>query len=223
MSLSVEAGLLAFAWAIYFTLHSVLAAEWTKSQVASLAPEAVQAYRVTYNVLALLMLLPMAAWIVLRPSPAVWSFEGPAAYLMDGLALAAVAGFLITSRCYAMDEFLGLRQLRGQGGDGGGLCISPLHRYVRHPWYFLGLVVIWSRDMDVLRLTSALMITGYLVIGSRLEEQKLIGWFGDIYRDYMARVPGLVPSPWRHLKPAEAEALAHRAQQSAAGRDRADR
>jgi protein-S-isoprenylcysteine O-methyltransferase Ste14 len=211
MSLPVEAGLLAFAWALYFALHSVLAAEWTKSQVASLAPEAAQAYRITYNVLAVLMLLPMVAWILLRPSPSVWSFEGAAGILMDGLALAAVAGFLLTSRCYAMDEFLGLRQLRGKGGDGGGLCISPLHRYVRHPWYFLGLLLIWTRDMDLLRLTSALMITAYLVIGSRLEERKLVDWFGDVYRDYMARVPGLVPSPWHHLSPAEADALAQRA------------
>ena len=41
---------------------------------------------------------------------------------------------------------------------------------------------------------------------ARLEEKKLLVYHGDTYRRYMARVPGLIPLPWKSLTAAEAEA-----------------
>ena len=97
------------------------------------------------------------------------------------------------------------------------LRLSPLHRYVRHPWYSAALVWVWTRDMDPARLLSALLISAYLVFGSRLEEAKLIIEFGEAYRRYRARVPGLVPLPWKTISAREAariEAQARAAQPS---------
>jgi len=78
---------------------------------------------------------------------------------------------------------------------------------VRHPWYSLGLVLLWTRDMDPALLTSAVLTTLYIGVGSRLEERKLIVFHGEIYRRYRGRVPALIPSPWRYLTGEEAEAL----------------
>jgi len=50
-------------------------------------------------------------------------------------------------------------------------------------------------------------ITPYLMIGSRLEEKKLLVYHGDTYRRYMARVPGLIPLPWKTLTAEEAKEL----------------
>jgi hypothetical protein len=61
--------------------------------------------------------------------------------------------------------------------------------------------------MSVTTLLSSVMITLYFFIGSRLEEKKLLVYHGDTYRRYMARVPGLIPLPWKSLTPEEAEAL----------------
>lgn len=44
-------------------------------------------------------------------------------------------------------------------------------------------------------------------VAARLEERKLLARFGPAYRDYMARVPGLVPRPWRILGRDEAREL----------------
>jgi protein-S-isoprenylcysteine O-methyltransferase Ste14 len=85
--------------------------------------------------------------------------------------------------------------------------ISPLHRWVRHPWYFLGLVILWTRDMDGVRLVSSLVISGYFVIGSRLEERKLLVYHGERYRRYCQQVAGLLPLPWRYLTARQAERL----------------
>ncbi len=64
--------------------------------------------------------------------------------------------------------------------------------------------------MNAAMVVSALWITGYFILGSRLEEQKLLARFGDTYRDYMARVPGLLPRPWKILGRDEARRLGGR-------------
>ena len=109
-----------------------------------------------------------------------------------------------------MQEFLGLRQLQlhvRKVEDQEHFHLSPFHRYVRHPWYFFGLVLIWTRDMSVTTLLSSVMITLYFIVGSWLEEKKLLVYHGDTYRRYMARVPGLIPLPWKFLSVEEAAVL----------------
>jgi steroid 5-alpha reductase family enzyme len=108
-----------------------------------------------------------------------------------------------------MDEFLGLRQIREHGNvDLQDFTISVFHRFVRHPWYCFSLALIWTRDMNGPLLVSAVAITVYFIVGSKLEERKLIARYGEKYRRYIARVPALVPLPWKYLTAAEAEALA---------------
>jgi protein-S-isoprenylcysteine O-methyltransferase Ste14 len=117
---------------------------------------------------------------------------------------------MLPARAYDMDELLGLRQIRQHDRgtqDRDSFRISTLHRYVRHPWYCLCLVLIWTRDMNGPLLVSAVAITVYFIVGSRLEENKLIAMHGDAYRRYRARVPGLVPLPWKRLSEAEASEL----------------
>lgn len=124
--------------------------------------------------------------------------------------LLALIGFVWSLRYYDGREFLGIKQLRKglrEVRDQERLQISPLHRFVRHPWYSLGLVLIWCQEMDGPRLLSASLISAYLLIGSRLEERKLMIYHGERYRRYRARVAGLLPLPWRILTQAEAEEL----------------
>jgi len=201
---------LAAAWALYFVVHSALASLAVKEWVARHWPGAMPYYRLAFNTLAVLLLIPPALLTLLAPGPWLWRWSGAARWAADALMLLAAAGFLWTTRYYAMDEFLGLLQWRRRehsACDTEGFHLSPLHRYVRHPWYFLGLVILWSRDMNPAYLMSAAIITAYLVIGSHLEERKLIAFHGEPYRRYMAKVPGLFPLPWRHLSRAEAQAL----------------
>lgn len=202
--------LLAFCWIAYFALHSALASLAAKRRVAAAWPNLMPYYRLTFNILASLLILPIL-WLTYGDAgPALWRWQGIAAWLANGLALAAIYCFWLTFRSYDMQEFLGLRQLQAhvrKVEDQEHFHLSPFHRYVRHPWYFFGLVVIWTRDMSMATLLSSVFITLYFIVGSRLEEKKLLVYHGDTYRRYMARVPGLMPLPWRFLTTAEAEAL----------------
>ncbi|WP_456448698.1 methyltransferase family protein, partial [Thiolapillus sp.] len=126
------------------------------------------------------------------------------------LAVASLAGFLYSLRHYDGSEFLGLRQLRDgerRVEDQERFRISPLHRHVRHPWYFLGLILVWTRDMTAPMLLSSVMMTLYFIIGSLLEERKLLAYYGDAYAEYRKRVPGLFPLPWKRLTEERAREL----------------
>lgn len=205
-----QLALLALAWGAYFALHSVLASLWLKRLVAARHPGWMPGYRLAYNALAGLLLIPLLVWLWLGRGPWLWAWSGMAGWVADGLALAAVAGLMWTLRWYDGGAFLGLRQWRGRVQaveDQERFHLSPLHRYVRHPWYSLGLVMLWTRDMDALMLTSAVMATLYLVVGSRLEERKLIAYHGERYLRYRERVPALIPWPGRFLGAEEARGL----------------
>ncbi|MEW7976546.1 MAG: hypothetical protein AB2814_03610, partial [Candidatus Sedimenticola endophacoides] len=89
--------------------------------------------------------------------------------MSNALALLALAGFFWTGRHYDLGEFIGLRQWRSHEQrveDQERLHLSPLHHYVRHPWYSLGLVLIWTREMTPGLLLAALLATLYLFAGT---------------------------------------------------------
>jgi protein-S-isoprenylcysteine O-methyltransferase Ste14 len=202
--------LLSFCWIGYFALHSLLASLAVKRRVAAGWPNLMPYYRLTFNILALLLLLPIIWLSYHDPESMLWRWQGIAAWLANGLALAAIFGFWLSLKSYDMQEFLGLRQSQfhvRKVEDQEHFHLSPFHRFVRHPWYFFGLILIWTRDMSVMTLLSSVFITLYLVVGSWLEEKKLLVYHGDTYRRYKARVPGLIPLPWKFLTEEEAEVL----------------
>jgi protein-S-isoprenylcysteine O-methyltransferase Ste14 len=205
--------ILAQAWIAYFLLHSLLASLGVKRWVARLRPDWMPAYRLFFNALAVLLLIPILWLTFAYRGPPLWQWQGIWSWIVNGISVLALAGFVWSLRFYDSGEFIGLRQWRDNRRkveDQERLHISPLHRYVRHPWYFLGLLLIWTRDMDPALLLGATFITLYFIVGSRLEERKLLEYHGEAYRRYMARVAGLLPLPWRRLarhEAAELEAL----------------
>jgi protein-S-isoprenylcysteine O-methyltransferase Ste14 len=65
---------------------------------------------------------------------------------------------------------------------------------VRHPLYFFTLVLIWSSpDITLDRLLFNVLFTGWIVMGTRLEERDLVAEFGEHYRAYQRYVPMLIP------------------------------
>lgn len=202
--------LLAAVWLGYFLLHSLLASVRVKQWVATYRPQWMPWYRLAYNLVAVaLLFLPL--WIIWRfPGATLWQWHAPWSWLADTAAITAIGGFVWSLRFYDGSEFLGVRQLRADERsvmDLEQFHISPLHRFVRHPWYSLGLVVIWTRDMTEAWLVTCVLATLYFVLGSRLEERKLIRYHGEAYRRYRAAVPGLLPRPWRYLSRSESANL----------------
>lgn len=201
---------LLLGWLAYALLHSLLAAFGVKAAIGRRWPAFMPWYRLAYNLIAVAALLPLAWLVHATPGDWLWRWTGGGAWLANGLALAACAGFVFSARYYDMGEFIGLRQLREHAprvDRPGGFVVSPFHRFVRHPWYCFGLVLVWTRDMTPALLLSALAITLYFVVGSRFEERKLLALHGEKYRRYRARVPALFPLPGKMLGRDEADSL----------------
>jgi len=209
----LELIIIACAWLAYSALHSWLAANQVKAWVERHWPAAWPAYRLVFNLLSVLLLLPLL-WITQRYAGALlWRVPG---WIAWPALVVAVTGFFWSLTWYDGATFLGLRQLRGRIGPDGeceAFKLSPMHCYVRHPWYTLGLLLLWTRDMNAAWLVAAVVITIYLIIGSRLEEEKLVARYGSAYRRYCRRVPGLLPLPGRFIREDEARMLETQAHQ----------
>lgn len=190
------------AWLGYFSVHSLLASLTVKQWLADRWPAFTPAYRLGYNGLALLTLGPPLWLTSVYHGPPLWIWDGLGSYVSDTLFVFALVGFAWSIKYYDMSIFLGFRQWQTRLKDPiepGPLCLSPLHRYVRHPWYSLGLLIVWTREMDLAWLAAAVLITTYFLVGSRLEERKLLTLYGEAYRRYRERVPAFVPWFGRNL------------------------
>ncbi|MDT8386431.1 MAG: hypothetical protein RQ736_02880 [Thiogranum sp.] len=202
--------LLASVWILYAAIHSILASGTCKTWFQRHFPKGFRAYRLTFNLGSILLLIPPLWLLLAYPGEPLWQWPDVAGWLLNIAALAAVAGFFTTLGSYDMAEFIGTRQLadrRTSVNDQAPMGLSWAHRFVRHPWYFFGLVIIWTREMNAALLLSAVILTLYLVVGSRLEEKKLVLLYGDTYRRYMQRVPGLIPRPWRYLRRSQVQEI----------------
>lgn len=197
-------------WLAYFFLHSFAASLTLKHWVANHFPALMPGYRLTFNLLSGVLLLPIFILSYLWRGEPLWQWPTVIFWLTIVIAVVTVIAFIFSLRYYDMDEFLGTKQWREGNNkveDQEGFVIGDFHRFVRHPWYTMAIVLIWCREHDPVMLTNAIMMTLYFIVGSRFEERKLLQYHGDVYKRYMERVPGLLPRPWRFLRREEAAKL----------------
>jgi protein-S-isoprenylcysteine O-methyltransferase Ste14 len=72
-----------------------------------------------------------------------------------------------------------------------------LYKLVRHPLYIGWLTIFWAAPtMTVAHLIFALITTAYILLAIPLEERDLVSAFGNVYVDYRARTPKLIPRLW---------------------------
>lgn len=198
------------AWLAYFFIHSLMASLWLKHKIQGIWPKAMPVYRLVFNLLAVFLLLVPLGILFSARGNLILDWSGVWQWVSHGLALLALMGFVWSTRFYDSNEFLGIRQFKQKiesVEDQETFQLSPMHRYVRHPWYFLGLILIWTRDMDIYFLVSACLMTLYFIAGSWMEERKLCAYHGLVYQRYRQKVAGLIPLPWKMLSRVEAEKL----------------
>ncbi len=208
--------MLIILWLLYFSIHSLLASLMMKQYVENNFPVLMPAYRIIFNIIALLLLIPPVYIMHRYTGEALWVWSGKLKFIQYIASLTVVAGFFWTLRYYKSSEFSGIAQWREGRIDSQDMetfSLSPIHRYVRHPWYSLALLYIWTRDMNTSFFISASLMSLYFIFGSHLEEKKLLLYHGQQYKLYRQKVAGLIPLPWRILSQkqvAEITGLSHK-------------
>ena len=180
--------------AFYFALHSVLANNKVKAILqAGLIPK--KYYRLLYNFTSLALIIPLFFLAKKVPFSAVLQDN----YWVKIIAVLTIAIgailMLLALRQYDLGDFAGTKQIK-KSNYKQGLKITGFNRFVRHPLYLSILNITWGYFLlkpSALNLSIALVITVYIYIGTRLEEQKLIKDFGQDYVRYQKDVPMLIP------------------------------
>jgi methanethiol S-methyltransferase len=184
------------AVAAYGLLHSWLASTRVKAWVrARLGESAAAGYRLFFNLVGGITLLPVLALTRFLPDQPLYQIPSPANLLflllqLCGAGIAAL-GVLQTG---ALD-FLGLNVLlKRDSTEPAGLVTTGLYRFVRHPLYSGSLLFLWfnpSMSLNLLALNLGASL--YLLVGSWFEERKLLREFGETYAEYRRRTPALIP------------------------------
>ncbi len=183
-------------------LHSILASKEAKQAFRERFGERAYhgLYRLMYNILAGVTLIPVVVLMMVAPSRVVWTVESPVSIAFLVLQLIGVIGLLVSIAQIDGGQFLGTSQAIAYfRGDAlplpkEPLSVSGVYALVRHPLYFFSLLVIWFvPTMSEGYLGFCIGATLYFVIGSWYEERRLLDYFGDEYRAYQRKVAWMIP------------------------------
>ncbi len=146
--------------------------------------------------MALLLLLIL--WQ--RTEPVVIAIQGPLRWCLYAALLASLVGFLWGVRSLGGFDALGIQPILAEAEQQTAapmpLTVHGAYRWVRHPLYTSSLLLIWAQpDLTYDRILFNLSWTGWIIIGSFLEERDLLARFGEAYATYQQHVPMLIP--WR--------------------------
>jgi methanethiol S-methyltransferase len=186
--------LLASLWVVYGMLHSILASLAIKERAARLLGRYFCLYRSFYNLISILLLVPMLALQLRMHSPLLFTPVRPLQFLAIVIAVAGMAGLTVSLAKYIASPS-GFRDLFIEGVR-PPLQVSGIHARVRHPLYLFTFLLIWGvflyRPLLQFLIMNA-VITIYTIIAIRFEEKKLIKVYGKEYEDYRSNVPMILP------------------------------
>jgi protein-S-isoprenylcysteine O-methyltransferase Ste14 len=109
--------------------------------------------------------------------------------------------FVAGGKHYNLLQFLGVRQIKtGRRNlllsEYGTFDTSGILSAIRHPWYTAGIISVWVSDISLSTFLINIVISAYFVIGTILEERKLLQEFGEKYREYQKNVSMFIPYQW---------------------------
>jgi len=197
-----QLALLLAGWLAWCGLHSLCVSHSVLCQARDLLGARFAWYRVGYVVTSTVTLLPLLLYQASLEQRVLWQWQGLWHLLQALLVLHTLAMALGGARAYRLEQILGLEQIRrarqGEGETTAALQTGGILRHVRHPWYSGGLSFLWAfGPVTDVSLAVRCLLSAYLLLGTLLEERKLLREFGAGYRQYRARTPAFFP--WRLL------------------------
>ena len=193
--------MLGMLWVLWCAIHSAMISVRVTEYLKRRLGNHFRFYRLIFNIAAIATVIPI---ILLEHS-----LQGAVLFRWKGfmvvfqILLLTFAGllFLAGARHYDLFQFLGFRQIRTGSShsvltETGDLDTRGILDITRHPWYLGAILLIWARDVNTSALVTNIILTLYLLVGTVLEERKLLIEYGDDYRRYQERVSMLIPLKW---------------------------
>lgn len=198
-----EQVVLTCSWIIWCTIHSVLISRKVSFWLQSLLGSFEYYFRLLFNLVSFLTLVPVVLMTAMWRGGVVFSWTGLWIVLQAVFLVTALWLFRNGAKQYDLGLMLGIRQIRLRRqqlllaeddyfSQKGSLGVT------RHPWYLGSLMFIWSA-LPVYYLSSIIassVLSVYLIIGTVLEERKLLHEYGEKYKKYQQDVSMLFPFKW---------------------------
>ena len=197
--------ILVLLWSAWCFVHSALISLTLTQYLKRRFQDPFRYYRLIYNGFALASLVPIAIYTYSVRTEPLFRWEAYLRPVQFLLLLISLFLFLSGSRHYDALQFLGIRELRRSNScpvltENCELDTTGVLSIIRHPWYAGGILLVWARDLDISAIITNLIITGYFIVGTFLEERKLSIQFGETYKAYQNRTSMLFPVKWLKLR-----------------------
>lgn len=190
--------MLVFLWTAWCFVHSLLISTWFTVKMQKVLGDRFRYYRLAYNIFSLISLLPVMYLHFSLNKKVMFVWPWPWSLLKLGMYAAAFLFFYGGYKVYNMQYMLGLKQIgtmrHKTEPDKVEFTTKGILGYVRHPWYSGSILLVWAYgDISDVSLAAKIVLTAYIIIGTVLEEKKLVHELGQQYIAYQSRVPMLVP------------------------------
>lgn len=190
--------LVLLATLLYGALHSALAAQPVKDFARSrVGDQRFAYYHFAYNLIAGLTLLPLAALVLLLPDRILYRIPAPWIYLTLALQGGLLVCALLAYRQSRPVELFSLRRTT----ESTPLLTTGFYSLSRHPLYLFGILLMALFPYVTANLLGLFLgFALYILVGSRLEERRLLREHGEQYRAYMRATPWIFPNPLKLLR-----------------------
>jgi methanethiol S-methyltransferase len=193
----------AIIWACWCVIHSLLNSDGFIAKALPPGSRVRPLYRLLYS-LGSAATLSLVYWVTPRENDMLlWKWSGPLVVVQGVIWIIALSTACLSFRFFSISESLGFRAL-GIGRDGrkssDRLITSGIYGEIRNPLFLAGLLLLWARDLTRTGLVINIILSLYVLIGTWIEEKRLLRKFGDEYLQYMSRVPRFIPKRFPSLQ-----------------------
>lgn len=188
--------LYALLWLVFATIHSSFARQSLQKRIE---PYFKGSYRLLYNVFSLIQFLALLE--IGRYFLDTQTFDLLSSVVVQTtLLILKILGLIVIALSlakYDLGRFSGLTQIRTLESvateSNETLLIQGLNSWVRHPLYSGAFLYFWGGVDSMFGASTAVLASIYLLVGTHLEEQKLLNNYGSAYKDYQKNVPKFFP------------------------------
>lgn len=186
-------------WIGYCLLHSYLISISFTKYIISLLKNYYAFYRLFYVSISLILLIPLINYTNQIDRVILISYVSPwhviRYIIMYGSLLLFFWAFFFS---YDPLSFFGIRQILNlkksmEKNSVAEIKQNGLLGIIRHPMYLALIIYLWTQTFRVVDIIVNIILTIYVIIGTILEEKKLMIEFGDAYKNYQQQVPMLFP------------------------------
>ena len=195
--------ILTILWCLWCAIHSLLISLLVTDYLEAKLGNKYRFYRMLYNVISIITLLPLLVYSYQMKDQLLFNWEGWLIFIQFIFFMFAMILFVTGARKYDLMQFLGIRQIQSGRlhaplSESGTIDMMGILGITRHPWYLGAIIFIWvfNKNIYLSTLIINIVLTIYLVVGTYIEEKKLVSLCGDKYCNYQKRVSILLPIRW---------------------------